>query len=142
MYGVFVCVYICTYIHKYTKAQDLNIVFSIRLLNVFFSYMCCMYSCQQGSCLSEDVTSLGFISSFVRLASCNQRDLLANLMSTGPVSVGVCGTDREFLLYRSGIFDLSSCCLEQNHALLIVGYGWSPISCRSLPFPSSFLLPS
>ena len=78
---------------------------------------------QEGVCLDQGIPPAGFISSFSRLASCNERVLQQRLVAEGPVSVGVCGTDLEFLFYKQGIFNLDSCCVEQNHALLIVGYG-------------------
>lgn len=46
-----------------------------------------------------------------------------HLQQYGPIAVGVCGRDKEFLFYRSGVFDLLTCCTELNHALVIVGYG-------------------
>lgn len=27
------------------------------------------------------------------------------------------------MLYSTGVFDLDACCIEQNHAITIVGYG-------------------
>jgi hypothetical protein len=37
--------------------------------------------------------------------------------------LGVCGTDPYFMMYASGVFDVDTCCVEQNHALTLVGYG-------------------
>lgn len=36
---------------------------------------------------------------------------------------GVCGTDPYFMLYSSGVFDYDDCCIDQNHAITVVGYG-------------------
>lgn len=44
-------------------------------------------------------------------------------VSKGPVAIGICATDMDFLYYGGGIFNPSSCCTLQNHAILIVGYG-------------------
>lgn len=44
-------------------------------------------------------------------------------VSRGPVAIGVCGTDLDFMYYGGGIFDSPHCCSAQNHAMLIVGYG-------------------
>ena len=44
-------------------------------------------------------------------------------VSRGPVAIGVCGTDLDFMYYGGGIFDSPRCCSAQNHAMLIVGYG-------------------
>jgi hypothetical protein len=42
------------------------------------------------------------------------------------VRSGVCGTDLYFILYSSGIFDWSECCVTQNHAITLVGYDTDP----------------
>jgi hypothetical protein len=42
------------------------------------------------------------------------------------VRIGVCGTDLYFILYSSGIFDWSECCVTQNHAITLVGYDTDP----------------
>jgi hypothetical protein len=39
------------------------------------------------------------------------------------VSTSICGTERSFLYYHSGLFDLGSCCKTQNHAVVLVGFG-------------------
>ena len=44
----------------------------------------------------------------------------------GPVAIGICGTDMDFMYYGGGIFNPSSCCNTQDHAMLIVGYGVEP----------------
>jgi hypothetical protein len=41
----------------------------------------------------------------------------------GPVAIGICGEDFDFMYYDGGIFNPPSCCSVQNHAMLIVGYG-------------------
>lgn len=46
-----------------------------------------------------------------------------SLLAQGPLSVGVCGTDPDFLYYGGGIFNPETCCSTLNHAILIVGYG-------------------
>lgn len=57
------------------------------------------------------------------IASNNEDEILKSLVSEGPVSIGICGTDPMFMYYSGGILDFSSCCRTQNHAILIVGYG-------------------
>lgn len=56
------------------------------------------------------------------------------LLRNGPVAIGICGTDSNFINYRKGIFGMHEsvgvdghsnlfCCTEQNHAMLLVGHG-------------------
>ena len=48
---------------------------------------------------------------------------LRRYVAQGPVAVGICATDRNFMFYAGGVFDAPDCCTTQNHAVLIVGYG-------------------
>mmetsp|Transcript_12018 Transcript_12018/g.20068 ORF Transcript_12018/g.20068 Transcript_12018/m.20068 type:complete len:738 (-) Transcript_12018:246-2459(-) len=69
-----------------------------------------------------------FIKSFSTVAAL---DALAvqRALQTGPVAVGICGTDPIFLFYGGGIFDEDNqCCQVQNHALILVGYDTDPIT--------------
>ncbi|KAJ1263567.1 hypothetical protein BS78_09G195800 [Paspalum vaginatum] len=52
----------------------------------------------------------------------NKEDLLLQAVAQQPVSVGICGSSREFQLYSKGIFD-GPCPTSLDHAVLIVGYG-------------------
>lgn len=45
------------------------------------------------------------------------------LIKTGPITVGICGTQNRFLFYAHGIFDDTLCCATQNHAMLLTGFG-------------------
>ncbi|RYY88988.1 hypothetical protein EON63_01500 [archaeon] len=45
-------------------------------------------------------------------------------LQSGPVGVGVCGTQEDFMLYGGGVYDNSACCGTLNHAMLIVGVGY------------------
>lgn len=45
------------------------------------------------------------------------------LIKTGPITVGICGTQNRFLFYAHGIFDDALCCATQNHAMLLTGFG-------------------
>ena len=45
------------------------------------------------------------------------------LLPTYCGSTSICGTERSFLYYRSGLFDLGTCCKTQNHAVVLVGFG-------------------
>jgi hypothetical protein len=44
----------------------------------------------------------------------------------GPVAIGICGEDMDFMYYGGGIFNPATCCGAQNHAMLVVGYGVEP----------------
>lgn len=65
-----------------------------------------------------------FVSEVRTLKPFDEDELLLALIEDGPISVGLCGTDQSFLLYSSGIYNPVNCCAEQNHAMLIVGYGY------------------
>ncbi|KAI7745197.1 hypothetical protein M8C21_020075 [Ambrosia artemisiifolia] len=51
----------------------------------------------------------------------NNEDQLLQAVATQPVSVGICGSERAFQLYSSGIFT-GPCSINLDHAVLIVGY--------------------
>jgi len=63
------------------------------------------------------------IEGFTRVTPQNDQRALLRAVSSSPVAVGICGTDQGFVAYESGVFDSRDCCITQNHALLIVGYG-------------------
>lgn len=48
---------------------------------------------------------------------------LAAAVAKGPVAAGICGTHKKLMYYASGIFEDPMCCIDQNHAVLLVGYG-------------------
>lgn len=64
-----------------------------------------------------------YLSRVVEIPAYNEQAVFEALQQ-GPVSVGLCGTDENFLFYSSGIFNDINCCDTQNHAFLIVGYGF------------------
>eukprot|EP01032_Pedospumella_encystans_P009198 gene9198-10852_t len=79
------------------------------------------------TCYVKKATILPVAKYFIR--DCGKVPMLdsAALMvavSKGPVALGVCGTDPHFMLYSNGVFDLDTCCTDQNHAITLVGYGY------------------
>ncbi|MQL90653.1 hypothetical protein Taro_023247, partial [Colocasia esculenta] len=52
----------------------------------------------------------------------NNEQLLLQAVAKQPVSVGICGSERQFQLYSKGIFS-GPCSTSLDHAVLIVGYG-------------------
>ena len=50
----------------------------------------------------------------------------------GPVAIGICASDPEFMFYSSGVLDFPGCCTDIDHAVLIVGYGIDQTT--SLPY--------
>ena len=48
-------------------------------------------------------------------------DKVYNLLSSGPLSVGIDASPEAFIYYESGIFDAP--CSVNNHAVILVGYG-------------------
>lgn len=72
------------------------------------------------------------IKKFIVLPSKNEFFIKEYVNTVGPVSVGICGTDPYFIYYGGGIFNTPDCCLQLNHAVVIVGYGTTNISTLSL----------
>lgn len=90
-------------------------VFSFCLLGLMVS--------QQFTCHAiPDSDNRYYIDSYQFLPPSNENFLLRSLLS-GPVSIGVCGSDATFLYYSKGIYSYEYCCTDQNHAMLLVGYG-------------------
>lgn len=75
-----------------------------------------------GDCYALTNETRFFLTSATQLRGYDP-DVIIKALQDGPIAVGICGTDDEFLFYSSGIFDESSCCTQQNHAMLLVGYG-------------------
>ena len=73
-------------------------------------------------CRRDQYTSKAAIQGYLRLPSGNQA-IIKNFVRMSPVATGICGTDPNFLYYTGGLFDPPNCCVTQNHAVLIVGYG-------------------
>lgn len=72
-------------------------------------------------------TTRVFIKGVIGITSLRNILIKRFLISLGPIVTGICGTDESFLFYKNGIFDNSKCCSLQNHAVLIVGYGFDDI---------------
>ncbi len=66
---------------------------------------------------------MGYVTTYSSLRRNDELAILNQLITTGPVAVGICGTDPFFMYYSKGVLSNSDCCITQNHALLIVGYG-------------------
>jgi C1A family cysteine protease len=67
------------------------------------------------------------VEAFQKLESHNPLQILEYLRK-GPVAVGICGTDKSFMFYARGIYNAEDCCVTQNHAVLIVGYGHDDVT--------------
>jgi hypothetical protein len=78
-----------------------------------------------GKCMRSDANlpARAGINSFAILPSRNE-DAIKSALQLGPVAVGVCGSDPNFVFYSGGIYNDQNCCITQNHALLLVGYGF------------------
>ena len=77
---------------------------------------------QHSRCRRDQYVSKAAIRGYLRLPSDNQA-LIKRFLRMGPVATGICSTDPNFLYYTGGLFDPPECCVIQNHAVLIVGYG-------------------
>ncbi|XP_023632895.1 low-temperature-induced cysteine proteinase [Capsella rubella] len=80
------------------------------------------YQERDGTCkkdkLKQRVVS---IDSYAGVKPSDEKALL-EAVAAQPVSVGICGSERAFQLYSSGIFS-GPCSTSLDHAVLIVGYG-------------------
>ncbi|KAL1815758.1 hypothetical protein DCAR_0520270 [Daucus carota subsp. sativus] len=61
------------------------------------------------------------IDGYIDVRENDEKELLA-AVAAQPVSVGICGSERNFQLYSKGIFN-GPCSTSLDHAVLIVGYG-------------------
>ncbi|KAL4199868.1 hypothetical protein AMTRI_Chr03g146940 [Amborella trichopoda] len=76
----------------------------------------------QGSCIKDKAERhVVTIDGHTDIPS-NSEDLILQAVAKQPVSVGICGSERSFQLYSSGIFS-GPCSTSLDHAVLIVGYG-------------------
>ena len=71
------------------------------------------------------------IAKYLILPSRNEFILKEYVNTIGPISVGICGTDPRFIYYGGGIFNVPDCCVDLNHAVVIVGYGKHSFSSSS-----------
>lgn len=74
-------------------------------------------SCNKAKLKRHSVTIDGYID-----VPPNDEKQLLKAVAAQPVSVGICGSEREFQLYSKGIFT-GPCSTSLDHAVLIVGYG-------------------
>lgn len=81
------------------------------------------YQEKVGPCQRKKLPGRASIVGFLRVPPSDQA-ALERALSVSPVAVGVCGTDQGFIFYEGGIFDARDCCTTQNHALLLVGFGY------------------
>lgn len=81
------------------------------------------YQEKVGPCQRKKLPGRASIEGFIRVPPSDQA-ALERALSVSPVAVGVCGTDQGFIFYEGGIFDARDCCTTQNHALLLVGFGY------------------
>jgi len=78
----------------------------------------CRYN---SSKVAARVTGFTYCSSYGRENPCTV-DKVYNILTRGPASVGIDGGSRDFMNYSSGILD-DRYCSQDNHAVLLVGYG-------------------
>ncbi|CAN8311838.1 unnamed protein product [Cochlearia groenlandica] len=80
------------------------------------------YQERDGTCKKDKLkTRVVTIDSYKGVPSNNEKALM-EAVAVQPVSVGICGSERAFQLYSSGIFS-GPCSTSLDHAVLIVGYG-------------------
>ncbi|KAK9108930.1 hypothetical protein Sjap_016990 [Stephania japonica] len=81
-----------------------------------YPYQAVDRSCNRNKLKRRVVT----IDGYTDIPSGNEQEIL-KVVATQPVSVGLCGSERGFQLYSSGIFS-GPCSTTLNHAVVIVGY--------------------
>ena len=82
------------------------------------------YKGVDGHC-SFNKTNVGAsITSFEKIKSGNEEELLKKVAKIGPISVGIDASKPSFHLYKEGIYYEKSCSSEKlDHGVLVVGYG-------------------
>jgi len=93
--------------------------------DVNYPYTAVQGTCKYNSSLAKQkITGYSFCSNYYTSATyqCNFTKIY-NLLTQGPISVGIDGGTSGFQFYTSGIF--SGACTENDHAVILVGYGVS-----------------
>lgn len=80
------------------------------------------YFGQKGVCQNEIESMRSYINGYLRIIPRDSSSLIA-FLSYGPIATGICGMHPSFMYYSRGIYTDRSCCDDQNHAILLVGYG-------------------
>ena len=82
------------------------------------------YIGKQKKCRRKDIKdAIATVSSWGVLEKRNEQNMENVLRHLGPLAVGINGSSKSFIHYKSGIFESKKCGTVPNHALLIVGYG-------------------
>ena len=79
------------------------------------------YTAQDGTCKSG-VSAAATLSSFVDVAQGSEADLM-KAVNLGPVSIAIEADQQCFQFYSGGILSDSSCGMQLDHGVLVVGYG-------------------
>ena len=80
-------------------------------------------SCQQNMCVNVAGSQ---VKSFVDVKPSSDEDMMTALVLQ-PVSVAIEADQREFQLYKSGVFT-ATCGTNLDHGVLVVGYGTDTVS--------------
>jgi C1A family cysteine protease len=84
------------------------------------------YTAKDGSCkfssskVVAKITGTSYCSNYKKKGSCTAV-IVNNMLQNGPLAVGIDGGTNGFMNYKSGIFSAS--CSDDNHAVVMVGYG-------------------
>jgi len=79
------------------------------------------YTAQDGTC-KNGMSAAATLSSFVDVAQGSEADLM-KAVNLGPVSIAIEADQQCFQFYSGGILSDSSCGMQLDHGVLVVGYG-------------------
>jgi len=82
------------------------------------------YEAKFGECRHKKSDNTAPMAKFVRLPKGDEKALQEAVASIGPIAVGYDASNRDFMLYKGGIFYSPTCNpARMSHAVAIVGYG-------------------
>ncbi|RWS22537.1 Cathepsin L-like protein, partial [Leptotrombidium deliense] len=81
------------------------------------------YEAVEGECRVKNGTIGAKISKYVEIKGGNESALQDAVANIGPISVAIEADKEIFQFYHGGVLDDSSCGIELNHGVAVVGYG-------------------
>jgi len=89
------------------------------------------YHAHAGTCRHDTDKTVATLSKIRKVQSKNENDLKRAVHNRGPVSMSL-HVNKKFKAYKNGVFDDTTCPKNKpNHALLVVGWKYSPVQKRT-----------